>query len=251
MDYSSIASQYTLPSLGKIYTPNVDPVVTLRSMTTAEEIKRLNPTERPCKAMSEIIDACIENKLQISSYDMCIGDYQFLLHKLRIVTYGSNYTVTTQCPYCGVTSTETINLEEIPVSIYSDEVQQNFEFDLPKTGKHIRLRAQTPRMIDEVSLRAKELKKKQGSSFVDPALSLTIEYMIDTIDGHRPDPVKLSQWVMNLPMMDTNIILQKAEKLNDSIGVSRTMTVECDVCGMDYTCNIPMTAEFFRPSADL
>lgn len=251
MELSAISSQYTLPSLGKIYGREFDPIVTLRSMTTAEEMKRLNPTEKPCKAMSEIIDACLETKLPISSYDMCIGDYQYLLHRLRVVTYGSSYKVVTTCPYCGVSTTQDLNLEELPVTLYTDKVLDDMEFDLPVTGKHIRLRFQTPRMIDDITARVKEIKKKQGNTFVDPTLSLTVESMIDTIDGHKPDLVRLSQWVSSLPMKDTNIILQKADKLNASIGVAKELTIECDVCGLDYRTVMPMTAEFFRPGADL
>ena len=251
MELSSIASQYTLPSLGKIYGREFDPIVTLRSMTTADEMRRLNPTERPCKAMAEIIDSCIEQSLPISSYDMCLGDYQYLLHRLRVVTYGAKYPVVTVCPYCGVSSKQDLNLEDLPVLQYTDNVLNLMEFDLPKTGKHSKLRFQTPRMLDEVALQAKELRKKQGDAFVDPTLSLTVESMIDTVDGHKPDLIKLSQWVSSLPMMDTNIILQRAEKLNSSIGVSRELDIECDACGLDYKTQMPMNAEFFRPSADL
>lgn len=251
MELSSIASQYTLPSLGKIYGREFDPNITLRSMTTAEEMRRMNQTEKPCKAMSEIIDACIEQDIPISSYDMCVGDYQYLLHRLRVVTYGSSYPVVTVCPYCGVSSKQELNLSDLPVLQYNDSVLDNMEFTLPRTQKRIKLRFQTPRMIDDIGVRVQEIKKKQGSSFIDPTLALTIESMIDTVDGHRPDLVRLSQWVNNLPMMDTNIILQKAEKLNGSIGVARELDVECDACGLDYKTQIPLTSEFFRPSADL
>ena len=87
----TIGNQYTLPSLGKVYDKQINPQITLRSMTIEDEMKRLNHADRPYKVMCEIIDDCLIEKLGISSYDMCLGDYQFLLHKLRVVTYGKEY----------------------------------------------------------------------------------------------------------------------------------------------------------------
>ena len=73
-DYN-ISENFILPSKGKIYTENINPDVTLRSMTTADEMKRLSPSEFPYKKMSTIIDDCIIEDLPLSAYDMCIGDY--------------------------------------------------------------------------------------------------------------------------------------------------------------------------------
>ena len=77
MDYT-IAQDFVLPSKGLIYNQSVNPNVKIRSMTTAEEMKRLAYTETPYKLMSEIIDDCLVTKPGISAYDMCLGDYQFI-----------------------------------------------------------------------------------------------------------------------------------------------------------------------------
>ena len=77
---TTIQEDFSLPSKGLMYTTKFDPHIKLRSMTVADEMKRLQATERPYKVMTEIIDDCLVDKLPISSYDMCLGDYQFLLH---------------------------------------------------------------------------------------------------------------------------------------------------------------------------
>jgi len=100
MENITIQEEYVLPSLGKLYATKFDPSVKIRSMTVAEEMKRLTKSDKPYKAMTEIIDACIVNKLPISSYDMCLGDYQYLLHKIRTVTYGPRYKLSMICPHC-------------------------------------------------------------------------------------------------------------------------------------------------------
>ena len=119
-DYT-VAHDYTLPSEGKVYDKEVNPHVKLRSMTTAEEMKRLNHTDRPYKSMSEIIDDCLVDKIGISSYDMCIADYQYLLHKLRIVTYGPNYKISSTCPYCGSQNVHNIDLDSLSLVPFDEE----------------------------------------------------------------------------------------------------------------------------------
>ena len=64
VDYT-IAHEYTLPSQGKVYNKEINPNFKLRSMTTAEEMKRLNHSDKQYKAMSEIIDDCLVDDIGI------------------------------------------------------------------------------------------------------------------------------------------------------------------------------------------
>ena len=247
-DYT-IGESYTLPSLGKVYEREINPEIKIRSMTTEEEMKRVASVDYPYKNMSEIIDDCLVQSPGISSYDLCVGDYQFLLHKLRIVTYGEDYPVTTTCFYCGCENQDHINLEDLPVLKYNEEEFNKYrEFDLPKSKKHIRLKVQTPRMLDRVSERVKDVKRKSNGTAPDMTLIYTIVELIDTVDGEKPDVVQLEQWVKKLPMADTNTIIQCAEKMNSMIGVDTHLTCECDVCGLIYESSMRTTAEFFRPA---
>lgn len=248
----SIAEEYTLPSRGKVYSVNVNPVVKIRSMTTEEEMKRLAPSERAYKNICEIIDDCLVEDPGISAYDMCLADYQFLLHKLRVVTYGSDYNITTTCPYCRSNNDGKVNLNDIEVVYYNrDDFAKLTEFVLPKTGKKITLRMQTPRMIDDINAQSKELKKKSKGASGDTAFLFTLEALIDTIDGNKIDPVKKEDFVRALPMMDTNYIMKHAQKLVESFGLKNSVDTECPVCGLDYTSSFRITAEFFGPSIDI
>ena len=97
----TIAESYVLPSRGLIYDIPVKAEVKIRSMTTEEEMRRQAPSDTPYKVMCDIIEECLIEKPGISVYDMCLGDYQFLLHKLRVVTYGTEYKMMVTCPNCG------------------------------------------------------------------------------------------------------------------------------------------------------
>ena len=248
----TLTGTYTLPSLGKVYgDKQINPEITIRSMTTEEEMKRLNPSDRPYKVMADIIDDCLVTKPGISSYDMCLGDYQFLLHKLRVVTYGTSYSLTTTCPFCASTNNDKIDLDMMDVFTFDSDLEKYFELDLPRTKHHIRLKMQTPRMVDDVNIRAKDIRKKSPKMEGDPAFLLTVESMIDTVDGEKMDVVKKSEFVRHLPMLDTNYIISYAQKLNERVGVNTTLEHTCDVCGLDYQSTFRTTSEFFRPTIDI
>ena len=248
----SIAEEYTLPSKGLVYSENVNPNVKIRSMTTEEEMKRLAPSERAYKNLCEIIDDCLIEDPGISSYDMCLADYQYLLHKLRIVTYGSSYPTVTRCPYCRTENENNIDMSSLEVVEYNpDEFAKYTEFVLPQTKKSIKIKLQTPRMIDDVNERNRELRKKSRNSSVDSAFLFTLQILIDTVDGEYLDPIKKEDFVRSLPMMDTNYIMKHAEKLVESFGIDTKLTFVCSACGLDYTSSFRVTSEFFGPSIDI
>lgn len=245
----TIAEEFKLPSNGKVYSVDVTPSVKLRSMTTEEEMKRLAPSDRAYKNLCEIIDDCIIGDPGISVYDMCLADYQFLLHKLRVVTYGAEYPVTTVCPYCAHEADHVVDMNDLPVTEYNpDEFAKYIEFTLPVTKKHIKLRLQTPRMVDDVTERDRELKKKSKGKSQDSAFLFSLQSLIETVDGEKLDPVKREDFVRSLPMMDTNYIMKHAEKLVESFGVDNTMEFRCPLCGLDYTTSFRITKEFFGPT---
>jgi len=246
----TISESYSLPSKGLMYDKPIDPDFTIRSMTTAEEMKRLSPTETPYKVMSDIIEECLVKKLEIPIYDLCIGDYQFLLHKLRIVTYGSEYKMAVQCPSCGEISISTTNLDSLTVTEHDDSVHELTSVTLPQTGKKIELRLQTPRTIEEVATRTKEIKKRMKDLTSDPGFIVTLQSLIRTVDGQVLNPASLETFVRKLPMKDANILLQAAKKLNGKVGLDTDVLAKCGSCGYDVVTTFRFTSEFFGPTID-
>lgn len=139
---ATVVEYFELPSKGKIYgTDKNIGKFKMRSMTTVEEMKRLSHCEDAYRLISEIIDDCILDKIPISSYDMHIGDYQYLLHRLRVVTYGSEYKVTSQCPYCGHIDTYNIDLDSLDIIEYKEEEFSKYtKFILPACKKEVEIK---------------------------------------------------------------------------------------------------------------
>lgn len=242
-----ITEEYSLPSKGLVYNKKFDPEFTIKSMTLADELKRLSPSKNAYKHMAEIIDSCLITKFPISAYDLCLGDYIFLLHKLRIVTYGSDYNLSYTCPYCGEESKDSINLDSMPVKEFDDSVSSLMIITLPNSELEVKLRLQTPRDLDNIARKVREDKIKfpEGD---DQELSYIIESYIDTIDGEGLDPILGRNTLKTLGMKDINYLINAADKLNESIGIDSNMMLHCENCGREIYVPFRYTDEFFRPS---
>lgn len=250
MEDWTIAEECTLPSQGKVYESPVNANLKLRSMTTEEEMKRLGHSPNVYKMFSDIIDDClVGEKPGISVYDMCLGDYQYLLYKLRTVTYGPEYTIQTICPHCGTLNTVTINLESLNVRKYSEEINKAKELQLPVSKKLIKLKLQTPRMLDEVDKQTKELNKKSSDN-IESAVLFNLMSLIDTIDGVKYEDTKKEIFIRKLPMRDVSKILNAAKNLIKKLGIDTNVTCSCSACKQEYETSLPITGEFFGPSED-
>ena len=163
----TIAERYTLPSHGLLYDADINSDIKLRSMTVRDEMKRMAPANDGTvyRVLAEVIDDCLVEKPGISSYDMCIGDFQFLMHKLRIVTYGPEYKISCKCPNCGNYDEYVVNLEDLSLDELEDfDKDKYLKLELPASKKIVELNYNTPRILDniekEVDRVAKQYKKQ-------------------------------------------------------------------------------------------
>ena len=246
MDYS-IHEKYSLPSKGKFYQKKINTEIKLRSMTGLEEKKRLSQPRAVYDVMSSVIDDCMIDR-EMSSYDMVLGDFQFLMHKLRVVTYGNHYGVTSFCPNpaCSHIQENIVDLDKLEIIEYNKEMDKYLTVKLPKSKKTAKLRVLTPRMLDQIELRAREIKKKAPDYIGDPKLLLTLEAMIETLDGETLSPAALTKFVENAYMQDLNIIDKTIRKIN--IGIVSIGETTCKSCNLTYKYDLPITGEFFGPS---
>lgn len=242
-----IAETYTLPSKGLIYEEQVNPNVILGSMKTKHEMMRLSATEHTNKIMADIIDDCIDGDIGISSYDMCLGDYQYLLFKLRTVTYGPEYEMQGLCPNCGSENYLTVNLDELETNEYTDDLAKQLLVKLPETGSEVLLTLQTPRILDNITRMVRDRRRKTKNN-EDPTLLYTITTSIEQIDGEEVNPFTLEEWVKDLPMSDTNILLNRIAEINNKIGTKLEVDGMCTTCGHFFAAPFRITGEFFRPS---
>lgn len=255
-DYT-IAERYTLPSHGLLYEQEINPEIKLRSMTVRDEMRRLAPVTDGTlyRSMAEIIDDCLVEKPGISSYDMCVGDYQFLMHKLRIVTYGPEYKLEVRCPLCNDWDTYIVNLENLQLKELKEfDKEKELNLILPVSKKKIELNVTTPRMLDsiekEVTRVAKQYKKQNKEiSDIDWHLLYQLVYSVKTVDGQKLSVSDKETFCGKLVGRDYNAIINKLNALEEKVGLGATLEVHCNNCGYDMVTPFRLTSEFFRPTS--
>lgn len=241
-----------LPSKGLIYGTPFSPQSTIRSMTTREEMKRLSSTTTPYKNLSDIIEACLITKFPVHVYDMCLGDYEYLLHRMRIVSHGTNYRMTVTCPSCGKPFDASVDLSSLNVVDYKLEDFTNLlHMHLSKSNKDITLKYETPRMLDIIALKVDELRKKSQDYDTNFELLVTLENVIDTVDGVKLNYVDQENFINTLPVSDMNKILYQIKKINKEVGLKTdNIQVKCSNCGYEVSTFFRFGPEFFRPFED-
>lgn len=245
----TIAEGYELPSKGKIYEVKVDPQVELRSMTARDEMKRLSPSSSQFKKLADIIEGCMIEKPKVKVYDMALGDYEFLLHKLRIVTYGPEYKLAVGCPHCGNTFEAIANLEQLQILEFDEEKFRELQtFTLPVSGDTIKIKFQTPRMLDELDAKTNEMKRKFRDAELEFRLLILLTSVIDEVNGNKLDPLKAEAYVNKLAARDMTKIVNNLDALNACIGLDTSLFVDCQNCKGEVKTFFRFGTEFFRPT---
>ena len=243
---TTITERYTLPSKGLLYGEKFNPTITLRSWTTEEEMLRCSPNELEHENMAKVIDACILEELPISAYDMCVGDYTFLLHKLRIVSKGKIYPMVVQCPNCGEIVKADVDLDTELVLEYDPEKGLDNEITLPVSGDVIKLSLQTPRKIDEVKMKAKELRKKTGLN-LDYSIMYSAMSYISKVNNKTLNDVELENYVRKLNIEDLNTIRIKGVELDGKVGLDSSVIAKCKNCNYEIVTNFREQPNFLGP----
>lgn len=247
MTDSTIWEDFELPSKGMVYAKPIKSRVSLRSMTTAEEMRRLSRTDTPYKVMSDIIEDCMKEKPEIHVYDMCLGDYQFLLHKLRIVTYGPDYKMEVTCPECGSVTESIGDLESLAVNEWSNDYINDMLITLPKSGKQIELKFQTPKDLDRISYQAREMRKRTKVN-IEYEILFTLMSLIKKVDGKELNSLEMEEVCRKLPLQDVNYLYEHSKELVGKVGLDTSLTVKCSNCGHELVTSFRLTPEFFGPS---
>ena len=245
----TIAEGYELPSKGKIYDVKIDPSVELRSMTARDEMKRLSPSSSQFKKLADIIEGCMIEKPKVKVYDMALGDYEFLLHKLRIVTYGPDYKLAVGCPHCGTTFEAVANLEQLQILEFDEEKFKSLQtFTLPVSGDTVKIKFQTPRMLDELEAKTNEMKRKFRDAELEFRLLILLTSVIDEVNGNKLDPLKAENYVNKLAARDMTKIVNNLDALNACIGLDTSLFVDCQNCLGEVKTFFRFGTEFFRPT---
>ena len=61
------------------------------------------------------------------------------------------------------------------------------------------------------------------------------------------NPIKLEEWVKDLPLADGNALMTRIDELNESMGLDLNNEVTCNLCGSKYEVPFRLDSTFYRP----
>lgn len=241
-----IQETFELPSNGVLYKDyNIPSTITLRAMNALDEKTRLATSGM--RTIPELLKSCIVSNEKIDPYKLKMFDLQFLMYKLRIITYGSDYKVKITCPNCGNEHEVAINLDEIPVNTLDEDFTEPFDIGaLPVSGDVITCKLLSAEDYINMETEARRIKSKFPAYVGDPDFILSYKYRITTINGEYK-PQSIQSYVENMHARDMRYFDSKYNDITNNLGMDIDMLEICPSCGRDIEYTLPMTSEFFRP----
>lgn len=249
---SSITSQsntdyettVTLPSKGIIYNGAIPAEVSLRGMTTRDE--KILYASQGGNVFKKLLKSCITDPKDLDTNKLIASDELFLVLQLRMITYGPEYKVEAQCPHCGKTNTYKLMLNELDINYLDDNFKEPITVKLPRSGHTLELKILRNEDSEFVERYSKKFAKQFNLSVREVEFTARLAKYILSIDGHKVDFETAIDFVNNMMSRDTAEIRSAMSKI--LVGVDTRVSVDCLSCNEEFTFNMPLTSEFFRPT---
>jgi len=218
-----------LPSRGKAYVES-DGFVHIRPFTYKEE-KRLRSIKKSSHAMSTIrtlVESCVKG----IEYDaMTLEDKNYILFKLRQISYGDEYVIQAECPHCDTNNSLTLEISKVPVKYAADDYKEPFTITLPDSQQPVVFI--TPRCNDE--------------HLITDAAALTENlwrWMI-SVGKYKDERIK-KEFLKKTTVRDLSYF--REHLLEDRYGMKSEVVYQCQSCGEDNETLIPFNEGFFSAS---
>ncbi len=245
MSNVAIKETVKLPSKGLGYTTKVPSEIELRAMSTLDEKIRLSSTNG-FKIIPQLINNCKEDD-SFNAEDLYLADLIACMYALRKVTYGSDYKITLQCPYCGNNIDLEIDLDSLNTVYADDNFTGTLDVTLPVSGDVITCKLLSIKEDDLIIKDAEKTKMKFPEYVGDPTLIIKWNYIITNINGEVARQLKTQDYVEKMHAKDFNYLTSKYNEFENSIGLDTELVDICPTCERNVKYTLPVTEEFFRP----
>ena len=161
--------------------------------------------------------------------------------KQRELSKGNTpYKVSITCPNpeCNKYITLDVPLNELEVK-YLDEPEQLEYTTLD--GKVLSLSYITPRMLDECTDKARDFQSEypeSGMSFEDLRTQELLRFVILAIDGKKPTPPQMTDFIQNMYTDDIDGVFEKLN--NFDFGIQFVRETTCPKCGRKVKYVVPV-----------
>jgi hypothetical protein len=243
-----------LPSKGVLY-PKESSIskgeIEVKYMTAKEEdILTSQNLIRKGIVIDKLLESLVVDE-SINLDDILIGDKNALMVASRVLGYGKDYQFELNCPACGERNTDNVDLTKLgEKSIDHSHLKggkNEFDFKLPTSKRKITYKLLTQRDEREIDAELKALKKISGGSNVDPEITTRLKRAIVSVDG-KSDTAYVNSFVDN-EFLSRDSLAFRNHLLEITPDVDMNYLFTCELCDFDQEVTVPMTVQFFWPSA--
>lgn len=237
-----------LPSQG-LLNPEIPEGKLVQRCMMVQDQKFLSGTnQNPGTVLNQLIQRTIIEPEGFDIENLTMPDSIYLLFKLRVLSYGKDYTFKTRCPECGKKINVTIDLSEIPVNTLEEGYQENLVVTLPHRGDIVHTKLLTNRELSDIDKEIKRRKKRNPKD--DSAYVLRLVYAIEKIElveekKELTHPLDIERYLESLTDLDASMIAAARDSVN--YGMATEVEYVCPECEEDIEVNIQFSSEFFRP----
>jgi len=239
----------SLPSGGKYYSdenPLSSGEVELKYMTLKEEdiLTSANLIRRG-NVIEHLLRSLVVNK-DINLDTLLLGDKNAIMVASRILGYGKEYKFDYDCPECGEHNKDyVIDL----TTLKEREVQpsDDFIYELPVSKRILKFKFLTQSDEKEINRELEQRKKISKGDWVSSEMTTRMKRIITEIDGSSKQ-LDINKFV------DTQFLSQDSLAFRNYLqlvtpDIDMGSEFECKLCGYKEKITVPMTVQFFWPSA--
>ena len=240
---SALTEVVKMPSRGMI--PGVPKEVTIRAIQRKDKKKML--MSETDNILLSLLQYSIVAPTDFNVYNLLPFESEYLLYRLRILTYGPNHTFKHKCQYCGETNDVEMDLNSIPILELPDKFKITFDITLPVSGNVLTCKLLSEGEKLNINKQAKELKNATGNDNVD--IDMIWEARIVAINGNsKIAPIEKSQFLDEMNDYDSEYFMEYYIKYEGNYGLQTKLKYSCDKCGKMNESDMPSIYTFFRPT---
>jgi len=248
----NFTQEVTLPSQGLLNPEIPGGVVVQRCMMVADQKYLSGASQAASSSIHQLLQRTITSPENIDVSALTLPDTLYLLFKLRILSYGSDYKFRTRCPECGKKIDITVDLSELPVEILDENYLDELKVKLPHRGDTVYTKLPTNADIEEIDREIKRRKRRNANDESEYIVRIVrsiekIELASPNKDGKKEltNLVEIERYVGALTNLDASVILSTRENIR--FGVVPSIEYTCPECRQYIDVNIQFSPEFFRP----
>lgn len=165
-------------------------------------------------------------------WNLSVEDIEFILIKIREVTYGPAFAMPVTCPHCGTTQTKKVDLDKIDASKLKDKTKRTEEIQLKKSKTTATIKLMYLKDLFKLYETIREKKSTLYTSTMVLSIAKLGEKETVTVED-----------IESLPITDLQTIEEAWKAMRSTI--DNIISHECDKCKQDFDTPLPMTDPTF------